>query len=101
MISDSTVRSWWVPYEIGSANEIGVRITSYDRSSSAVLPDFLTIWPVITNTTSLDAFIRRYLPDRAAIEKSSTKTFSEAVRAPIQSADDFHRMLKADLGQSK
>jgi hypothetical protein len=96
MISNTTVASWWVPFEVGVATEKTRRITSYDVSTVA-LPEFLKIWPVITNSEGLNRFIRRYKEDSSVLKKSYK--MSEAARSSVQTASDFHRLLKSDLGQ--
>ncbi len=96
LISNTTVASWWVPFEVGVATEKTRRITSYDISTVA-LPDFLKIWPVIINDDGLRRFVRRYQEDSVVLKKSYK--MSEAARTSVQTASDFHRLLKSDLGQ--
>lgn len=95
IVSITTVRSWWVPFEIGAATHGDKRIATF-RTEPVTLPDYLKIWPVLATTSDLDRFIRRYYQDT-----TTEKSFSvaESLNKTILSAGDFHRTLKADLGQ--
>ncbi len=55
-ISDTTVQSWWVPFEIGAATQNERRIASYNasRKSRLELPDYLRLWPVLRDSDDLD-----------------------------------------------
>lgn len=96
LISNTTVNSWWVPFEIGVATDSDRRITSYDIAGIP-LPEFLTIWPVLRNEDDLAKYVRRYKQDRVILEKAYKS--SEARATAVQSAADFHRYLKSDLSQ--
>ena len=98
IISAETAGSWWVPFEIGVATNADKRITSFSIATArANLPDYLLVWPVLTRDEQIEMFAMRYLKDRKTLEKSYR--LEEAQRTPIQSAADFHRLLKRDLGQ--
>lgn len=96
IVSQTTKSSWWVPFEVGAATRSAKRITTYRRDST-VLPDYLTIWPVVNNLRELDRFIVRYFQDRAHSE--TNYTFAEARYKTLNSAPEFHAALKRDLGQ--
>lgn len=49
LISDKTKLSWWVPYEIGTAESQDVIITSLKLKGIDDLPSFLKIQPVLYN----------------------------------------------------
>jgi hypothetical protein len=90
LITNATVGSWWVPFEIGVARQGDRRITSFD-ASTVTLPEFLTEWPVMTTETDLDLFAEAYHRDRAGkpiMEKYASRTRS------ISTADEFHTQLK-------
>lgn len=93
LITNQTVGSWWVPFEIGVARQGERRITSYD-SSSVALPEYLTEWPVLTSEGDLDKFAEAYHKDRAA--KPILEKYAAYARS-ITTADDFHRTLKSSL----
>jgi hypothetical protein len=95
LVTDATRESWWVPFEVGVAREAPRRITTYDASASA-LPEYLTEWPVLTRPEQLDQFAAAYHRDKAA--KPLHEKTAMAYRS-ILTPDDFHRELKASLGQ--
>lgn len=90
LVTDSTVGSWWVPFEIGVARQGERRITSFDNST-VVLPEFLTEWPVMTTEADLDLFAEAYHRDRAA--KPLMEKYTSVSRS-ISSPDQFHAELK-------
>ena len=66
VISQHTVSSWWVPFEIGVATKDDRRITSY-RSDSVPLPDFLKIWPVLDYRYQLRGLCYEILSGQCAL----------------------------------
>jgi hypothetical protein len=96
LISNTTVNSWWVPFEIGVATESDRRISSFDKASVA-LPEYLRIWPILRNDDDLAKYVRRYKQDSLPLQKAGKML--EARTAYVQSAEQFHQLLKADLGQ--
>lgn len=90
LITNATVGSWWVPFEIGVARQGERRITSFDASTVA-LPEFLTEWPVMTTDSHLDLFAEAYHRDRMA--KPLHEKYAVASRS-IVTADEFHARLK-------
>jgi len=95
LVTEATRESWWVPFEIGVAREASRRIATYQSSVSA-LPEYLEEWPVLRSDGDLDRFAAAYHKDAAS--EPSGDMLKAAFRT-IQSADDFHRELKAVLGQ--
>lgn len=98
IISDNTQGSWWVPFEIGVATEGDKRIVTYRAILIPDFPDYLTMWPIITQKAQIGLFAMRYIKDSIVLEKAS-KTY-EAKITEVKTAEDFHRLLKGDLGQS-
>ncbi len=90
VITNSTVGSWWVPFEIGVARQSNRRITSFD-ASSLQLPEFLQEWPVMETDDDLDLFAEAYHRDNSA--RPLVEKYAQANRRII-SADDFHERLK-------
>lgn len=93
LITNHTVGSWWVPFEIGVARRAPRRISSFDQSTTA-LPEYLTEWPVLTDDADLDLFAEAYHRDQAS--KPITEKYAHR---SISSAEEFHRELKRRLGQ--
>ena len=93
VVSDFTTKSWWVPFEIGVASELELRIASY-RLSAVALPDFLKKWPILSSQADLDTFIQYYridslVPNAERLNKS----------ASITSAGQFQQRVKTALRQ--
>lgn len=93
VVSDYTQKSWWVPFEIGVASDADKRISSY-QLTTVKLPDFLSKWPVLDSQSDLDRFVELYRKDNLV-----PLTESRTAYKSISSADQFHRELKASLGQ--
>ncbi len=93
LITNQTVGSWWVPFEIGVARQGDRRITSFDNSTVA-LPEYLTEWPVLKNDADIDKFAEAYHKDRAA--KPLHEKYAAYARS-ITNADQFHRELKSAI----
>ncbi len=95
LVTDATRESWWVPFEVGVAREAPRRIATYD-SSTSTLPEYLTEWPILTQPAHLDKFAEAYHRDKSA--QPLQLKYAMAYRN-ITTPDDFHRELKASLGQ--
>ena len=95
LVTEATRESWWVPFEVGVAREAPRRIATFD-SSTETLPEYLTEWPVLTTEEHLDKFAATYHRDKSA--KPTREKYAAAYRT-ITTPDQFHRELKAALGQ--
>lgn len=96
VVSENTKGSWWVPFEIGVATEKDNRISTLTKVS-VVLPEYLSIWPVLHTQQHLDAYVDFYKSDKAVLVKQGWS--QKAATASVQTASDFHRKMKAFLGQ--
>ncbi len=98
VVSESTARSWWVPFEIGEATISYRRIASY-RTGYSQLPEYLSKWPQMSSISHLDMFIQSYLSEG----KSSTRHMFESAGNIIKTkmnqsdAESFHRSLKSKI----
>ncbi len=81
LVSGSTVKSWWVPFEIGVATDSSRRIASF-REGQVQLPDFLNVWPILSSLIDLELFAARYKQD--ALPLSKARRTIEAKLAQIQ-----------------
>jgi hypothetical protein len=63
LISEKTIRSWWVPYELGYAKKSGKEISSLKLKGAVDLPDFLKIGTLIQGTKSLNEYIEKVISD--------------------------------------
>lgn len=57
IISDKTKLSWWVPYEIGMADNLGVKIASIRTKEVDDFPSFLKIKKTLNNISELVEFV--------------------------------------------
>lgn len=96
VVSDTTVQSWWVPFEIGAATEMKSRIATF-RTTAAALPEYLSVWPILKQLADLEMYIQLYRSDRVVLLNKSMSR--EAQGAFVQSAADFHTKMKTYLGQ--
>ena len=56
LVSPSTVRSWWVPYELGFAKKSGKPLSTL-KLKDTELPAYLEISEIITGTKSLNLYL--------------------------------------------
>lgn len=106
IITSNTKGSWWVPYEIGVAEQGERAITTYSFLLDSELPEYLWHWPVLKGETAIDRFATIYKQERLVVETikaanvreslSNTVNFSASHRS---SASQFHSNLKSALGQ--
>lgn len=94
IVSEATVKSWWVPFEVGAATRGDKRIATLHRDQS-YLPDYLKVWPVLRQA-DLPAFARRYFQDTTTARDFS---IAESLQKSLSNATAFHASLKRDLGQ--
>lgn len=62
VISDRTLLSWWVPYEIGYADKKGINIVSLKLNNIDDVPSYLKIHKVLYNLEDLYDFIKELSP---------------------------------------
>jgi hypothetical protein len=109
VLTDNTEGSWWVPYEIGVAEQASRAITSYSNMGCAKLPEYLWHWPVLKGPTGIDRFAAVYhleafstsqiLAGGLVKESASNENFSSRGTS-TSSAKSFEKSLKNALGQS-
>lgn len=57
--SNNTVKSWWVPYEIGYGKKSNKEITTLVRKDVKYIPDYLQIEEIIDDISDINNFIKR------------------------------------------
>ena len=93
--SQTTVRSWWVPFEIGEATIVDRRIATFQIGQTD-LPDYLRKWPVMNREAHLDLFIKAYKAERdGGTVRRLHEALGSSTRAPT--ADRFHKELKQSI----
>ena len=93
--SQTTVQSWWVPFEIGEATIVDRRIATF-KIGQTDLPDYLRKWPIMSREPHLDLFIKAYKAEQVG---SSIRRLREALGAGTGelTADRFHTELKQSI----
>ncbi|HDY7988063.1 TPA: toll/interleukin-1 receptor domain-containing protein [Vibrio vulnificus] len=59
LVSQNTVNSWWVPFELGYAKKSGKELSSLKLKGDVPLPEYLAIGSIIRGTKSLNAYIEK------------------------------------------
>lgn len=59
LVSEKTINSWWVPYELGYAKKSGKKISSLKLKGNIYLPEFLRIGEIIQGTKSLNEYMKK------------------------------------------
>jgi MTH538 TIR-like domain (DUF1863) len=59
LVSEATVRSWWVPYELGFAKNAGKHLATLKLKGTVDLPAYLAISEIIRGTESLNSYLTR------------------------------------------
>lgn len=57
LVSEHTVKSWWVPFELGYAKKSGVELCSLKLKGYVDLPEYLSISPILLGTKSLNSYL--------------------------------------------
>ncbi len=98
IVTSNTAGSWWVPFEVGVARQAPRVITSYTDQADYRLPEYLLEWPRLRGTDAIDEFAKLYKSQRSTLQESVMEKRAYAAEA-ISTVDQFHRTLKARLGQ--
>ena len=96
VVSQTTKESWWVPWEIGVAQEKQRPITTF-AGGQCVLPTYLKKWPYLKSETQLDVYIRVAKETHSIVEQYRYSKTAAALQASY--ARNFHQNLKRALGQ--
>lgn len=59
LVSADTVRSWWVPYELGFAKNAGKHLSTLKLKGEITLPGYLQISEIIPGTKSLNEYLTK------------------------------------------
>lgn len=63
LVSGNTVKSWWVPYELGFAKNAGKYLSTLKLKGDVELPAFLEIGEIIRGTKTLNWYLNRVRRD--------------------------------------
>lgn len=99
IVSNATLASQWVPWEIGVATEKDFPLATYSADGQKP-PEFLAKWPYLRSVVDLDRYA---LASKAATAGISTEMLKEATasgtRSRRSSTAQFYRTLRAQLNQ--
>ena len=71
LVSASTVRSWWVPYELGFGKRSGKPLSTMKLKGDVPLPAYLEVSEIIKGTKGLNAYLEAV---RGTLRKSLTES---------------------------
>lgn len=90
LVSASTVKSWWVSYELGFGKKSGKPLATLKLKDTVQLPAYLEISYIIRGTDSLNQYLTRV---RRGLSKSATvDSLTESLirnSAPTHPLDNF------------
>ena len=98
VITKNTEGSWWVPFEVGVAKQAPRVICSMTNLADASLPGYLMEWPRLRGDKAVDEFAGLYKLQQKKLNEDILQKRASA-SAQLTTVDDFHRKLKAVLGQ--
>lgn len=96
VISTKTRESQWVPWEIGVATEKERPLASF-VNPPAVVPEFLQKWPYLQSQHDVDRYAIVSKTTHLALQESQRRSTASIARSTA--FREFHRSLKAQLGQ--
>lgn len=92
VMSTLTIKSWWVPFEIGMSAQLDMPTATF-FNASIELPDYLAYWPTLNKTND----ICKYVNVRKGYWYSNT-LFESRSQPTGRSTDGFYQKLKSELG---
>jgi hypothetical protein len=98
IVTANTEGSWWVPFEIGVARQAPRVITSFTDQEDSSLPEYLLEWPRLRGEAAIDTFAALYKRQQALLNEQVIEKRATASQQ-VSTVDQFHRSLKAALGQ--
>lgn len=96
LVSDNTVRSWWVPYELGFGKKAGKDLATLALRDVPVLPEYLAIGKILQGTPSLNRYLETLLRRNSISESLIFKSAGVAEGYLIKAAT-LHHPLDAYL----
>ncbi|MBW9090814.1 toll/interleukin-1 receptor domain-containing protein [Rhizobium wenxiniae] len=97
VISDSTIASQWVPWEIGVATEKNYPLATYSQGYARP-PEFLQKWPYLRSDADIDEYAKASKRAASTYQVRKSASFSDA-SAQVSSTAEFFKSLRAGLGQ--
>jgi hypothetical protein len=76
IVSEKTVKSWWVPYEIGFGKRAGKSLATLALKDTVTIPSYLEITQILRGTKSLNKYLNE-IGKKSNILLESITTFTE------------------------
>lgn len=97
VMSDSTKKSWWVPFEIGMSAQIDMPTVTFLKDN-VELPDYLSYWPRLRKLDDIIKYVlaRRKTQADFNYKYSYFSNQSEAYRRSVETPM-FYENLKKEL----
>lgn len=95
VMSESTKRSWWVPFEIGMAAQIDMPTATY-LTSSVQLPDYLEYWPRLKSISDVATYVSVRKQVAEQVRKQYPYSYLEGTLSRIETPT-FYDQLKQEL----
>ena len=77
IVSEKTVKSWWVPYEIGFGKRADKSLATLTLKDTVTIPSYLEITRILRGTKSLNNYLNE-LGKKSSILLESTTTFTKS-----------------------
>lgn len=92
-VSANTVKSWWVPYEIGYGKKANKEIATLVRKDTTYIPDYLKIEEIIEDISEINQFITR-ITNKTEIYLTEKYDWQEVRGEYIDKASNSHKLSK-------
>jgi len=92
ILSEETVKSWWVPYEIGYGDNLEKNIASIrlNNISKKAIPEYLHIHDILDNIGDLNKYLKN-------VAKSQKMQLNEAYHKGIYESINFDGVLESSM----
>ncbi len=93
LMSASTYRSWWVPFEIGMSAQKNMPTVTF-LNHYIELPDYLQYWPRLRSISDISKYVatRKKYTRQPILESQQYYTRTDSISIP-----DFYEALKKEL----
>ncbi|MBN1064161.1 toll/interleukin-1 receptor domain-containing protein [Clostridium botulinum] len=93
-VSRNTVKSWWVPYEIGYGKKANKEIATLVRDDVTYVPSYLEIEETIKSIEEINGYIKRITSKNSIPLQEQSWYEKETLNEHIVKADKYHSLAK-------
>jgi hypothetical protein len=98
IVSEATMLSWWVPWEIGVATEKDYPLATFGKNVE--LPEYLRKWPYMKNMADLDKYAEvSKEAQKRVVNVDMQSISSNSITYRNEATEYFYKTLRARLGQ--